>query len=126
MQARVNHTCYVLDFLDEGFNSDEISSELKQVADSYLNACSAEGIDDWEIEFRAVYNNARQLLISKNGLGTYPSDKYKSITVVVPIPKKEDVSWGVDARQYVFGIDHYDDLMKNFNLLDPHFENLDN
>jgi hypothetical protein len=126
MEARVNHSCYILDFIDEGFDCSKISAELKPKADSYLKVCPAPGIEEWEIEFRAIYNNGRQLLVSKNKLGTYPSDKYKQITIAIPIPGIEDVFWGVKSEQYVFGVDHYDKLMKNFNALDVDYEKFDN
>ena len=126
MQSRVNHSCLIIDFWDNTFNAVEISSELKIKADNLLKQCATDRVADWEIEFRAVYNNARQLLVSKNRLGTYPSDKYKEVTIVVPIPERENVSWGVESNQFIYGIDHYDSLMKNFSALKVDFGNFKN
>jgi len=126
MQTRVNHTCLILDFWDETFDAEEASSVLKAKGDNLLRQCRFENLEDWEIEFRATYNNARQLLISKNKLGTYSSDKYKQITIVIPIPNKESVAWGVASSQFIYDIDHYDGLMKNFNALEVDFINFTN
>ena len=126
MEIRVNHTCYILDFIDKGFDCSKISSELKSKAENYLNFCVVDGVEEWDIEFRAVYNNGRQLLVSKNKLGTYPSDKYKQITIAIPIPKKEEIFWGVESAQYVFGMDHYYRFLKNFNALEVDIYKFDN
>lgn len=126
MQIRVNHTCLILEFWDDNFNASEITAELKIKTDNLLKQCSIDGIEDWQIEFRAVYNNAKQLLVSKNRLGTYPSNKYKEITIVVPIPEKKNMPWGVESNQFIYGIDHYDGLIRNFNALEVDFRKFDN
>ena len=119
MNARITHTSYVIDFLGEGFDTQEVSSHLKRVADDYLKRCLiGKELENWEIQFRATYNNARQLLISRNKFGTYKSDKVKEITVVIPVPLKAEVPWGVSKEQFIYGIGHYDNLIKNFIPID--------
>jgi hypothetical protein len=78
------------------------------------------------VYFGAVFNNVKQILITKNKLGTYPSDKYKEITIHIPVPKKEDVLWGVANEKFVNKIDHLDGLINNFNVLDVDFTKFDN
>jgi hypothetical protein len=119
MKARITHASYVIDFLNEGFNTQEISSHLETVVDDYLKRCQiGKEFENWEIRFRATYNNARQLLISRNKFGTFKSDKVKEITVVIPVPSKAEGTMGRFKRTVHYGIGHYDNLIRNFILID--------
>jgi hypothetical protein len=126
MNTRITHFSLVIDFLDIAFDSDSISDILKKEVDDVLRLNAIELPDKWWLVFRATYSNARGVLISKNRLGTYPSDKMKKVTIVIPVPLKEIVEWGVEERQHVYGIDHYDKLMKNFWALEVDYSQYSN
>lgn len=126
MQSRVRHVSYVLDFLDNGFDSNEISKVLKSETDAIIDSIDFNNLEGWEIQFRAIYTNGKQLLISKNKIGTYTSDKYKEITIPIPIPAIDVVPWGVREDQHIYDENHYDKIMKNFNSLDVDFYSFKN
>lgn len=121
MQSRIRHVSYVTDFLDHGFDATQIGNLLKAEADLIISHIEFKDLVDWEVQFRATYTNAKQLLISKSKLGTYPSDKYKEITVPIPIPTIDKVWWGVRKEQHVYKEDHYDKIISNFNALEVDF-----
>lgn len=122
MILRIGHTSYLVDFLDVNFISDEISNVLYHEFINFLDTFNSPRNSDWVVRFRAAYTNSRKLLVSKNKLGTYPSDKTKQITIAIPIPLIDDVTWGVSPEQHAFKIDHYDELIDNFWELDVDFK----
>ena len=126
MQTRIGHTCMILDFLDVDFSSNMISDILKKEVDNILANYTFENTDDWTLIFRASYTNARQPLVSKNKLGSFTSDKIKEITIIIPIPTLNLVSWGVNGEQHIYGVDHFDSLIKNFLPLDTDYLNFNN
>ena len=114
MDVSIGHFCMVFDFLNVGFNSNEINSSLlpsiyKEMQDNHLTIP-----EDWRLIFHANYNNGKTPLVSKNKLGGYFSDKMKYITIVIPIPLTSEVEWGVNPEQHLYKKDHYDKLMRNF------------
>jgi hypothetical protein len=126
MNTRITHFSLVIDFLDIAFDSDSISDILKKEVDDVLRLNSIELPSKWCLVFRATYSNAKGILISKNKLGTYPSDKMKEVKIVIPVPLKEIVEWGVEEHQHVYGIDHYDKLMNNFCELEVDYSQYSN
>lgn len=125
LQSEINHTSYVLDFLDEGFDSDELSRVLKLEVDFIIEGLRVGALSDWSLVFRANYTNGRQLLISKNRFGTYAKEKYKEIVIPIPIPTLDVATWGVKRKQHVFKEDHYDKIIQNFNVLEIDFSDFD-
>lgn len=121
MRARILHTSYVLNFLDVGFDSSRISQILESEVNTILKENSFAELNDWEIKFRAIYTNSRQLLISKNRFGTYPKEKIKEISIPIPIPTIDIISWGITKDQHIYEDTHYDKLLKNFWNLDVNY-----
>lgn len=126
MESRITHFCLIIDFLDVDFESRKISEILKIEVDNILKNNSFVDQNDWIIQFSATYNNGKHLLVSKNKLGSYPNDKVKEITIPIPIPLKNKISWGVNKEQYVHEITHYDKLLKNFWILDIDYHQFTN
>lgn len=126
MDIRFTHMGLVFKFVDSGFNSNEIYDSLKPSLIELMAANNLYIPDDWALLFQAGYTNGRIPLVSKNKIGGYPSDKMKYITIVIPIPLKSEISWGVKPEQHLYGKDHYDKLMKNFWELAVDFRNYDN
>jgi hypothetical protein len=102
------------EFLDIEFIAHDISDNLTPIIINIIRENNLNIPDDWILIFQAGYNNGKVPLVSKNKLGSYTSDKMKYIKVVIPIPLKSEISWGVKPDQHLYGKDHYDKLMKNF------------
>ena len=126
MESRITHFSLIIDFLDERFDSNRISDILKTEVDHILEINLLSNQNDWVIQFRATYNNGKQLLISKNKFGSYSSDKIKEITIPIPIPLINEVSWGVNQEQHIYKDSHYDNLLDNFWSLDVNIDDFTN
>lgn len=127
MKTSIGHTSTLLDFLDVGFSSNQISDLIKEELDAILSTLKLDhDLDDWTLVIRASYTNARQPLVSKNKLGAFTSDRIKEITIIIPIPTLEFISWGVHANQHIFGASHFDKLVKNFNPIDLDYKQFEN
>ncbi len=126
MDIRLTHINLVFNFVDDNFDSNEIYNYLNGYITKIMISNSFEIPNDWVLLFQAGYSNARCPLVSKNKIGGYPSDKMKYITIVIPIPLKSEIGWGVDKDQHLYGKDHYDNLMKNFWELNINFRNYSN
>lgn len=118
MIVRILDSSMILDFIGEGFDSTEICTVIKSETEKLIQSIKDEKLKDWEVCFRFIYNNVKQILIyTKNR--SYSKEKYKEIVTHIPIPIKDKVSWGVDLKQHVYNSeDHLDHLLKNFNCLD--------
>jgi hypothetical protein len=118
MKVRVGYSCcMVSDFLGVGFDERQIAEELQAVVEKIVEDHGLNKQTDWELRFNAIFTNAREVLVSKNRLGNYPSERVKVISIVIPVPCIEDVPWGVKREQHTYGINHYDKLMRNFSGL---------
>lgn len=82
--------------------------------------------DDWILIFEATYNNGKVPLVARNKVGSYPSDKMKYVKIVIPIPLKSEVDWGVNPEQHLYKKEHYDKLMRNFLELNVDYNNYNN
>jgi Immunity protein 9 len=118
MDIRVTHFCLLTEFLDLDFNSNQISDSLTPSIHKIMLDNDLSIPKDWILIFQAGYNNGKVPLVARNKLGSHPSDKMKYIKVVVPIPLKTEIEWGVNPEQHLYKKDHYDKLMKNFWELD--------
>jgi len=126
MQTSISHISMVINFLNIDFDSNQISEILKKEVDNILRNFSTDNLEDWTLDFMASYTNGMQPLVSKNRLGSFTSDKIKQITIVIPVPIIDTVSWGVNSNQHIFKIDHFDKLIKNFNTLDVNYSDFNN
>jgi len=118
MIVRVLDSAYISDFIDAGFSGNEIRSVVKNYAEKFSNKVVNEKLNDWDVTFRFRYNHVKQILIYLKER-SYPLEKYKEITIHIPIPEKGNVPWGVDLEQYLYKDENYlNELMKNFHCLD--------
>ncbi len=118
MIVRVLDSAYISDFIDAGFNGNEIRSAVKIYAEKFSEKVTNEKLIDWDVTFRFRYNHVRKILIYLKER-SYPVEKYKEITIHIPIPEKNKVLWGVNPEQYLYKEENYlDGLMKNFHCLD--------
>ncbi|OJW38562.1 MAG: hypothetical protein BGO54_21865 [Sphingobacteriales bacterium 46-32] len=118
MIVRVLDSAYISDFIDAGFSGNEIRSVVKNYAEKFSDKVVNEKLNDWEVTFRFRYNHVKQILIYLKER-SYPVEKYKEITIHIPIPVKGNVPWGVDLEQYLYKDENYlNKLMKNFHCLD--------
>jgi hypothetical protein len=126
MQIRILDSAMIVDFINEGFDSTEICAAIKSETETLTQSIKNEKIKDWEVCFRFIYNNVKQILIyTKNK--SYTKERYKDITTHIPIPIKDNVSWGVGLEQHVYrNENHLDHLLKNFNYLDVDYSKFSN
>ncbi len=100
MKSRINHTSYIIDFLDVGFDSDKISQIIKNEVDKKLDSIKLPELNDWELNFNIVYNNVDKLYLFRKSR-SYSSEKYKEVVIHLPIPKQTEKSWGVKENQLI-------------------------
>ncbi len=111
-------TCFPGDFFGEkDIEWESLAEELKADIEKIIETAEFVEQIEWDLYIRAAFINAREVLVSKNRLGSFPSLKRKEITIVIPIPYIEVVSWGVEKKQHLYDINHYDNLMKNLSPL---------
>ncbi len=116
MIVRVLDSALIEDFNYE--DSTELCSIIKNETEKIIQLVKNEKLIDWEICLRFCYNNVKQILIySKNK--SYPKEKYKDITIHIPMPIKSKVEWGVELEQHIYGNEnHLDNMIKKFICLD--------
>jgi hypothetical protein len=118
MESRITHFSLVFRFLDIDFNSNEISALVNHELQDILNNSLDNLPENWILIFNATYSNSYKLLISKNRFGTSFKDRIKEIKIVIPIPLKSEVSWGVESDQQLYKRDNYDSLIKKNLVLE--------
>ncbi|HWJ27970.1 MAG TPA: Imm9 family immunity protein [Flavisolibacter sp.] len=126
MQIRILDSAMITDFINDGFDSKEVCSKIKLETEKLIFSIKEDKLNDWEVCFRFVYNNVKQILIYTKDK-SYKVEKYKDITIHIPIPTKEKVFWGVNINQHIYESEsHLDHLLKNFLLLDVDYSKFDN
>lgn len=126
MNVFISSTSVVFDFVDVDFNSKSIFDKLLEIIKKKYQEQIEMIPQNWTVYFNAIFTNSKYPLTSKNKIGSYPTDKMKNIAIVIPIPLKSEIGWGVDKDQHLYGKDHYDNLMKNFWELNVNFRNYSN
>lgn len=121
MNIRFTHTSLVFEFVDCGFHAQQIYNSLLPIVIDINESNRLQLPKDWILIFKAVYTNGRCPLVSRNKLGGFPSDKMKYITIIIPIPLKSEIEWGVKPSQHLYCKEHYDKLLKNFWVLNVDF-----
>lgn len=125
MKSRIISSSYLVDFLDVNFDSRAIGKEIKHETDKTLDKIHNSKLNGWEIHFIFRYNTVKQLLIYTRGK-SYLKEKYKEVTIHIPIPSIEDVVWGVTKEQEVYDKGHLDSIIDNFEPLDVDFHSYTN
>lgn len=126
MDIRFTHTNLIFGFEDDGFDAEKIYAEELSDVIKIMHSNNLKIPHDWILVFDIGYNNGKTPLVSKNKVGTYPSDKMKYIKIVVPIPSNKEIIWGVNPEQYLYEKNHYDGLMRNFWELNICFQDFKN
>jgi hypothetical protein len=124
MVARVIISSYIIDFQDVGFDSRKLEEEMSKNANLLIKDYNIPELVDWEIQFIFRFNNTRYIMIYTKSK-SFPVEKYKEITIHIPIPSKDDISWGVENNQFISRIDHLDGKMRNFETLDISYDKFD-
>ena len=126
MTISVLDTAMISDFVAVEQFSTEMLSKIELEFIQIVQSIKDEKLRDWEICFRFIYNNVRQILIyTKNK--SYPKEKYKEIIVHIPMPTKDKAVWGVYLEQHVYkNENHLDDKIKNFNCLNVDYSKFTN
>ncbi len=119
MKSRILHTSYIIDFLEEGFSTISISNTLKSETDDLFQKLGLDKVlKDWEVLFKAVYNNCDKILVFSK-TKSYVIEKQKEIVIHVPIPSTDEqfIKWGVrsdnlgkllklrDVERFAFGLE---------------------
>lgn len=118
MKVRVLDSSYIVDFPSEDFDSIKILTEIQKAAHTIARHIKDEKLQGWEVCFRFTYNYLNQILIYTRGKSE-PKEKYKEITIHIPIPSTNEIRWGVNPTQHVYSsLNHLDHLLKNFHCLE--------
>src|SRR5436190_16616478 len=107
MKCKISDTSYVMNFLDSKGSSDKIIHSIESKFNGILSLKKYEGLEDWKICYKVIYNNVRSILIHKGG-ASYPIEKYKEIVIHIPVPSINKMPWGVFDSQYIQSKDHLD------------------
>lgn len=99
MNSIITHTSYVIDFLDVDFDSNKISKTLKLEVDRILENIDFPDLEDWTLDFNALYTNNDELLLFRK-TKSHTKEQCKEIVIHIPIPLKTVVPWGVEAKQH--------------------------
>ena len=91
---------------------------LKLEVDQLLINHSLIDSTDWTLYFQANFNNGKHILVTKNKLGNYRSDRVKEISIVIPLPLIDVVPWGVEESRHGTKPTHFDDIIHNFWVLE--------
>ncbi len=113
MKTRINITSMVINL-----PFPNIYEILKLEVDQLLANHSLIDKTDWTLKFRANYNNGKHVLVTKNKFGNYRDSKTKEITVIIPVPLLDVVSWGVEESRHCNKTTHFDKIIHNFWVLE--------
>jgi hypothetical protein len=116
MKCKIQDTSYIVNFMDSESSSKSILEFVENKLNKELENKNFEMISGWFIHFSFIYNNVRGILVYKNG-PSYPVEKYKEISIHIPIPSINQVPWGVFENQYIQDIGHLDKRIKNFDVI---------
>lgn len=126
MTCKVLDSAFIYNFYDDGPVTTEIRSAIEKEAGKFASQVNDKKIQDWEVCFRAYYNNVKKIMIYLKGR-SIRAEKYKEITIHVPMPVKSQAPWGIDQEQHVYeNPDHLDDKIKNFHCLDVDYSKFTN
>jgi hypothetical protein len=122
MIVRILDGSMVENFERVGFDSDKFRENLIPQIDNILKECKNKNLENWAINFRIKYTNARGIMIKTN-CKSYQDLKCKEIVAHIPIPTDNIVNWGVKLAQHVYkDTSHLDKLAKNFDFLEVEFK----
>lgn len=99
--------------LDLNFIEKEIEKDFSNIYDESFDR----KIENWGIELNLVYNNADNILLFKKGKKDLKNQQI-IYTVHFPIPKKKDVSWGMNDSSFIGDVVDKKLNLKNFHVLD--------
>jgi hypothetical protein len=125
MQTRILLSSYVLNFLDIDFNSRELENTVNLFSNELVKKSNVENLDSWEIHFVFRCNNTKNILVYTKAK-SYTKEKYKEITIHIPIPTNDIAKWGVSADQHIHKINHLDRILGNFTTLDVDYTSYNN
>ncbi len=120
MKMEITHHSYIIDFMKVGFGHQYINEAITKNVLSYIDKVNIKELEDWQIEFRALYNKVENIRVYKKARSN-KDEKYKTIVIHIPIPSKENVSWGVEEKQYLStniykaGNDKYVDVLETLD-----------
>ncbi|WP_081768195.1 Imm9 family immunity protein [Hymenobacter swuensis] len=100
MTSRVLASSDVINFPDHDFSDNAIMALLKAEADIILQDFAIDSLAGWEVLYRAVYGNRPTIGVCTR-MPSYKLEKQKLITIHIPIPTRDIVSWGVDPKQHI-------------------------
>jgi hypothetical protein len=122
MNIKYRYTSNIIDFPKRDYGYKEIEdflSEINAIITEKKGNCF---FSDWIICFYLLFDQNNGIGIYKKGR-TYIKEKEKEFTVIIPIPKDKEVSWGV--RQSKFGYYNPTDESK-YLILPINYDNFSN
>jgi hypothetical protein len=102
--------------VDDILNLNFIEKEIEKDFSNIFNENFEKKIKGWNIELNLIYNNAENILLFKKGKKDI-DNQYITYTIHLPIPKKDNVSWGMDRSSFIGDVVDNKLNMKNFYVL---------
>lgn len=122
MKVNIYHTSYIVDFPNSEFSTHDISVEFEKHIQNLLSTIRiSESLNQWKISINIIYSHPNTILLFRK---TRSIDNEKEISIHIPIPTSEQVSWGVEKEQHIvknfydISSSYYDSLEinpKNYN-----------
>jgi len=84
---------------DDGIN-DKLNQVIPLFLEELTKSIDSNILPDWTLTLRALFTRGDSINIYKRGF-TYPSDKQKEITIQIPIPSNEQISWGIEEERFI-------------------------
>lgn len=100
MRIEINHHSNVIDFLKPGFPYDIINDKITERVSNYQNQITNEALRDWKVVFIALYNNVDSIRVFKK-TRSFKAEKYKDVMVHIPLPKIDEVVWGIPKDKFM-------------------------
>jgi hypothetical protein len=101
MRIIVLDSSLIVNFPKEDFDSKVVCDNFSERLSKSVAYINDPRIDEWTLYFVFCYTNSENIYIYMNGR-SYLNEKYKEITIHIPIPSIEEASWGVMQEQFVY------------------------
>ena len=108
--------------LDSYANMDRAFEAVKEYVDEISEKTNISEIEKWTVLVYMSYNSSEYVGAFKR-VRTYPSDLEKEMTILVPIPRLTQASYGLPDENFYRMVDMNE---KNWHLISPKFDDYEN
>lgn len=119
MKFKLSSSSSIVNFPSEDYGREEIADFINDIT----KEIKMDKFSEWTIIFYAVFGKANDVKILK-GSRTYPTEKEKEISILIPIPSNEEVPWGIDKDRFAVRPPLDEKKFKSLNVDPKDFSNL--